>query len=276
MKHAQRKLLVIIPLLPLLMANSPAPQIRDEEYKDFEVTYLSEESYYGYNFYHFNLNNTGNGYIENVYLNSEPDASTNFYGAVESDEVCQPFYNGLIEPGFNREVIVVSKNQLPESKKVASQGYAYSTIAEEVTFTGTNAITYLVEVSDIKNGYYYYQIDCSLSNLNDEYYYACAIKLNYKGVTYCVKSNDTKNITISASSELDLSQLSVSEVVALKSTKTYYYTEFLNFDDALKAIGLFLLIFGLLLSFGIFSAIFFPAMARRKRRNRLLQEQNNK
>lgn len=276
MKHAQRKLLIIIPLLPLLMGNSPAPQIRDDEYKDFEVTYLSEETYYGYNFYHFNIDNTGNGYIESIYLNNEIEAGSSFYASLDSDDVCQPFYNGLVEPGFNREVVFVTKNQMPESKKVTATAYAYSSVAEEVTISGTNAITYLVESSDIKNNYYNYQIDCSFSNMNDDYYYAAAIKFNYDGKTYCVKSNNTKKMVVTSSKELDLNLLSVSEVVALKSEKNYRYIDNINFDDVWRAIGLFFLIFGLLLSFGIFSAIFFPAMARRKRRNRLLQEQNNK
>ena len=41
-----------------------------------------------------------------------------------------------------------------------------------------------------------------------------------------------------------------------------------NFAEALKTVLIVLAVFFVLLSFGIFSAIFFPAMARRKRRRR--------
>ena len=275
MKHRARKLLSIIPLLPLLMANSPAPQIRDEEYKDLQATYLSVESYHGYNFYHFNLHNTGDGYVDYVVLNNGLNADRYFYASVESDEVCQPFYNGLIEPGFNREVVVLTKNTLSSSETVTATGYAYTTLAEEVTISGSKEITYMVENSDKKNNYYYYEIDCSLEGMSDDYYYGAAIKLNYKGNTYCVKSNFTSKMTLTTSEELDMDQLSVSEVVALKSEKIYRYYDYFDFTGAMHAVLIFFLILGLLLSFGIFAAIFFPAMARRRRR-RLLQEQNNK
>ena len=275
MKQHARKLLTIIPLLPLLMGNSPAPQIRDEGYKDFEVSYLSVETYHGYNFYHFQLNNTGNGYIQYVYLTNEANAERVFYASLENSDISQPFNDGLIEPGYNKEIVVLTKDTIPESKKVKATAYAFSTIADEVTISGSKSITYIVEQSDKKNNVYYYQIDCSFSGMNDDYYYGAAIKLNYKGETYCIRNGFTSDMLFTTTEELDMSQLSVNEIVALKSEKTYIYMNDFDIGGALKAVLIFLLICGLLLSFGIFAAIFFPAMARRRRRKALL-EQNNK
>ena len=273
MKTHARKLLFIIPLLPLLMANSPAPKVYDEQYNDLEVTYSSEECYHNYYFYHFNLKNTGNGYAHYVnFTNDRYDES--FYASVNEDEIFYPFVSALYAPGFDDEVIVVTKNKIPDSKKVVANAYAYSEIAEEITISGSKALTYSVEQSDpsIKN--YAYELDISVSGRLSDYYYGAAVKVTYDGKDGCLKIDNLQDKPFIRTSErIDLSKLTVHEVVAYKSAR-YYYGANVNWNNALTPLLTFLLIFGLLLSFGIFSAIFFPAMARRKRRNR--QNASNK
>ena len=64
-KH--KKLVFFLPILPMLMANAPAPRAYPKEYKDFEVSIVKEESYsstaYPYA-YTYHIKNTGVGYID--------------------------------------------------------------------------------------------------------------------------------------------------------------------------------------------------------------------
>ena len=153
MKTKTRNLLIIMPLLPLLLANSPAP--RQEEYKDIEVTYLSEESLHNYNFYHFNVKNTGNGYLSSVYLNNQP-GDTGFGAYIENNELFPPFESVLIEPGFDKEVVIASKNKLPESKVVVPECYSYYIEAEGVTFNEGRTVTLNTDITSMDNNNIYY------------------------------------------------------------------------------------------------------------------------
>ena len=269
MKYRTRHLLSIIPILPLLMAVSTA-EIDNGDYQSFELTFIKEESLHGYNFYSFNLKNVGDGYIDYFYIQNNPNESS-FNATLENDEIYPPFLYGVIEPGFDKNVVFVTKNTIPSSHNVVGKAYAYSTIAEEVSFSGSKEVSYSLELSDKASSLYAYNIDVSFSGLSSDYDYSAAIKLTYEGETYCVKCNDIRNdFYITANTELNLSNLTIDEVVPLKSKQRYYYDGlFINLGDALRTFLIFFIILGLFISFGIFAAIFFPAMARRKRRNRM-------
>lgn len=272
MKTHTRKLLIIIPLLPLLMGNSPAPQ--REEYDGLEVTYLSEESLHNYNFYHFNIKNTGDGFVD--YLNfTNENGDESFYAGIEGSEICPPFNQGLIEPGFDKEVIVATKNTIPESKKVLARAYSYMVLDTNITYSGSMHVSYSIGRSNAANKLYCYNIQAIRSGaLDNEFNYECAANVTYKGVDYYITVND--DLYFTTYEQLDLEQLTVNKVVMLKSSVKYYYNYGgIDFSGALKALLIFLLLFFLIVGFGIFSAIFFPAMAR-KRRRKALEEQNNK
>ena len=270
MKHHARRLLSIIPLLPLLMANATAADLDNSEYQNFALTYIDEESHYGYNFYRFNLKNTGDGYIDYFYIQNDPNENS-FNATLENDEIYPPFLYGIIEPGFDKDVVFTTKNKIPESHNVVGKAYVYSIVAEEVSFNGSKEVSYSLELSDKASSLYAYNIDVSFSGLLSDYDYSAAIKLTYEGETYCVKCNDIRNdFYITANVELNLSNLTIDEIVPLKSKQRYYYDGlFINLGDALRTFLIFFIILGLFISFGIFAVIFFPAMARRKRRNRM-------
>ena len=270
MRYHTRRLLSIIPILPFLMAASTASEIDYGEYRSFELTFVKEESLYSYNFYSFNLKNTGDGYIDYFYIQNDSD-EISFNATLENDEIYPPFLYGVIEPGFDKDVVFVTKNKIPESHNVVGKAYAYSTVAEEVSLSGSKEVSYSLELSDKANSLYAYNIDVSFSGLSSDYDYSAAIKLTYEGEAYSVKCNDIRNdFYITANTELNLSNLTIDEVVPLKSKQRYYYDGlFINLGDALGTFILFFVIFGLFVSFGIFAAIFFPAMSRRKRRNRM-------
>ena len=276
MKKHSRKLLILLPFLPLLMANSPAPQ--RETYRDLEATYLSVETLHGYNFYHFNIKNVGTGYVNYLNLDNKP-GDKSFYASLDSNEIVSPFDNVIIEPGFDKEVIVVTKNEIPESKEVQASAYDFYVAAEDITFDGSKEVTYSPKDSYLGGNVYTYSIDVQCDGtLSENYDYCAAIKLTYDGASCFVRSSSVEKLYFTTSESLDLNKLTIDEITMLRSKDAYQYRDYygIGCKDFLNAFLLFLLVFFLFLGFGIFSAIFFPAMARRRRRNRLLQEQNNK
>ena len=273
MKKHTRNLLFIIPLLPLVMANSPAPQ--REEYKDIEITYKSVESLHGYNFYHFNLKNIGEGYIDYVDIHNKPDESP-FYANTESNEISHPFNSVFIEPGFDKEIIVVSKNTIPESKEVVASSYTYYVQEENISFQGSKHVAYSVSSSSVADNYFAYNIQAFYSGATDSRYdYRGAAYFTYKGEHVCVKLNSIDTLSFVTNEKLDLDQLVLDDLVVLRSSFAYnnYYDDY-DVGNAISTLLVFLLIFFIILGFGIFSAIFFPAMARRRRKKALLEQEN--
>ena len=278
MKTHTRKLLIILPLLPLLMANSPAP--KRETYTDLEITYVGEESLHNYNFYTLNVKNVGEGYV--YYLNvSNKQFDTSFYTTMESNEICPPFVDAMINPGFDKDLVFATKEVIPESKEVIGEAYDYYVAAEDSTFTGSREIVYSTSGSYAANSSYLYNVDVQYDGaFSPNYNYCVAIFLTYDGVSCCVKSDNTEKISFRTNEKLDLSKLTVGEIKMLRSNYEYNYNygyyNGAGCRNALNALLVFMLVFFLVLGFGIFSAIFFPAMARRRRRKALLaQDKNN-
>ena len=271
MKHKHTKLLSILPLLPLLMGAAATNEDISDEYRDFELSYISEDSLYQYNFYKFHLKNTGECYLDCLYIGSNSSESS-FSAYIEGDEICPPFYNGLIEPGFDKDVVFTTKNKMPESHDVTGKAPSYLVVATGVSCNVIKDLSFSLEKSDKSSSYYVYDIDVKCSGLTDDYNYSAAIKITYDGEPYCLQGNiyAEGGVSIVSSSELDLKKLTLNEIVPLRSAHENYYERFgIDFSGAFRVFGILLLIFFLLLSFGIFSAIFFPAMARRRRRNRM-------
>lgn len=276
MKKHTRKLLILLPFLPLLMANSPAPQ--RETYRDIEVTYLSVETLHSYNFYHFNIKNTGDGYV--YYLNLDNKyGDKSFYANVESNEIFPPFDNVIIEPGFDKEVVVATKDEIPESKEVQASAYEFYVAAEDITFYGSKEITYSVKDSYSGGNVHVYNIDAQYNGtLSEDYDYNVAIKLTYNGVSCVVRSGNVEKLSFTTSESLDLTKLTIDDITMLRNSEKYQYRDYyygVGCKDFLNAFLIFFLVISIITGFGIFSAIFFPAMARRRRRRALL-EQNKK
>lgn len=272
MKKHTRNLLIIIPFLPLLMANSPA--VSREPYNGLEVTYLSEETLHNYNFYHFNVKNVGEGYVSYFDIDNK-QGEQSFYGSIENNEICPPFENVLIEPGFDKELVVATKNKIPESKEVVAECYDFYVPAEGFTFHGTMKVTYSLGESHYEYNQYVYKIAAYYDGtFSGNYYYSAAIKLTYNGITCCVLAEDLERFYFRTNEELDLEKLTVDDITMLQGNERYtdYYFRGNGCKNFLNSLLLFMLIFFLLLGFGIFSAIFFPAMARRRRAKALLEQ----
>ena len=62
-----KKLELLLPILPLLMANSPAPaRLRSQKYDDFEASYVGDELNDNYRYQIFHLKNNGIGFISEL------------------------------------------------------------------------------------------------------------------------------------------------------------------------------------------------------------------
>lgn len=269
-KHA-RRLLIILPFLPLLMANSPAPQRK--EYRDLEVTYLSVETFYSYNFYHFNVKNAGEYYADYFTIENK-SGDKGFYAYVENDEICPPFNYLVLEPGFEKEIVVATKNTIPESHEVQVICYNYYLPVDNITYTFSNEATYSVSGSSPANNEYIYELDAKYNgDPGEEFSYLAVINLTYDGVSLTVRSDNINKPSFRTSESIDLEKLTINDVKMVRYNEEYNYPNyFAGCQDFINAFLLFLLIFFILLSFGIFAAIFFPAMARRRRRKALLEQ----
>ena len=273
MKQHTRKLLILLPFLPLLMANSPAPQ--REMYTDLKATYLSVESLHGYYFYHFNVKNVGDGYAYRLNIESRTGEKS-FYCSIESNEIVPPFENVIIEPGFDKELIMVTKTEIPESKEVIASSYDYYVAVEGIAFNGSKEVGYSFSNSYPSNNVYVYEIDAYYDDtLSQDYDYDIAIKLTYDGETFVTRSDNVEKCIFTTSETLDLTKLTVNDITLLRSSSKYGYRDYyygIGCKDFLNTFLLFILIFFIFLGFGIFALIFFPAMARRRRRKALLEQ----
>ena len=139
---------------------------------------------------------------------------------------------------------------------------------KDVAINGTKKIALLRSSGEYEYREYTYRIDLDLETNGSDYNYGAVLKLLYEGSTYYVKVDERNDFYFTAYEELDLEKLTLQDVTVIKSKP--YYSE--AFNTTLGIVALVIIVgFFLLLSFGIFAAIFFPAMARRRRRRRALQ-----
>lgn len=277
MKKKYSKLLILLPICPLLMANSPAPAVYPDDYKDYQITYVKEEKIADdkYN-YVFNFKNTGDGYINYIYLNGEEivNGEEMYYGLSLYDyEIASPFADGLLPPGFNGEVTLESTYQVPNPSKLKHNCQAYTEFYNDATIEGTKELSlnqdrYYNAQSDI----YYYNFDIKLSDTEDGYYYGVILKLNYDGEICYVKTDQFHSYQIVTNELLDLSKISVEDIKVIRTV------EYNNGFGQFISIVVIVFVVGLLLLFaaGIFAAIFFPLMAARRRRRAVLLAEKNK
>ena len=278
MKKNHFRLLPIFLSFPFLMANAPAPQVFSETYKDFNLSFISEEKISDNEYrQHFTLENTGKGYISRIYIDDLYSAS--YYGSHMDYESkpYRPFTSGVYEPGYNNEIVLTSTSKMPDFRKVTAKAEGFSTFVNDLPVQGTKEITMISGGSS--DSYYYYKIDLDLKLPDTHYNYGAILKLDYKDTVCYIEVSEGRGYRFETTEELELDKLTVLDVIGIKSEP--YLTHQLgcggDFSGILAIVITVFVVFAILLSFGIFAAIFFPAMARRRRRRRLaLQEQQKK
>ena len=266
MKKNYLKILPLILTFPTLMANAPAPQVFRKEYKDYQLTYVSYVQNGEYFDYTYHLKNTGKGYIS--YLRLEYETRETYYGVSYYAESRNIFRDSVIEPGFDQDIVMTSWKEIPDVKRLKAECEGFALFDESVAITGTKAIS-LYNYS-VDGDYASYKIDLGLEYNDSNYNYGAILKLNYNDSIYYVKVDERGGYIIETTEKLDLEKLTLLDVTVVKS-RPYMYGVM---DGFLIVAIVFLVCFGIVVSAGIFCAIFFPAMKRRKRARRLAAEQN--
>ena len=258
MKHSKKLLLPLLMLTPLLMANAPVPGVHPKSYDSFTCEYASrEEASEGKYRYNFNVTNTGEGYIADIYVQSQ---GGDIYGYLRPEN--NLFGNPLIAPGDSETRYVYGVDVDPStltfnhSVQAYTQFYdGFKTDKKDVTVIFDGAIYY-----------YYVQVDLKINIVSDTNHdYGFITEVTYKGhkyVTYHYGYSNTEVQLGSSNFELDMEQFSVDKILMVREDA------YNNGVDVFFTVLFYIIIIGsiLLVSGGIFVAIFFSVKkARRKK-----------
>ena len=275
MKTKNRRLIPLIFTLPFLMGNSPIPEVFSDDYKDFEITYVKEEIVDKEYVYTYHLNNTGTGYISSLSLDRETRVNNEYvyYGLYYGLYSGSFFYKTVIPPGFDQNIEMTSNSKIPEVEKLKKSAQAYNIFDKDLTYSGSKAITPQKRNAYSELDHYYYTVDLKIDHpSNGDWHYGFILDITYDGVNYFVKIDERNEYLLESHDELDLDKLVINDAVIIKSRPYYYGVgTFFNIFITVLVVAFFLMI-----SFGIFAAIFFPTMARKRRARRLaLANQKN-
>lgn len=270
MKKNFKKTLLLVAISPFLMATTtlPEPGVTPEYYSDFTLNYLKEEDKGDQHCYYFHLDNTGNGYIERIFLYASSE--NNYFTVIlDSSDISSPFLNATYQPGASQDIVFVTSTPYEKEFDFWHDATAYTSKANEIRVSGSK------NVSLIQKNYsdFVYQIDLFLSNRNDDaFYYGAIVEVAYQDKISFIKVDKENEYKFETSQSLDLDSLSIKSVTPIKSKKPSSF----SFWDCSSVFSGLLEVFIILsvISFGIFAAIFFPAMARRRRR-RAMQQNNS-
>ena len=270
MKKNYKRLIPLLFALPALMANAPAPQVFNKDYKDYELTYVSHEQNGEQFDYTYHLKNTGKGYINHVLLEYETRSEYYVLSYYTESAHSDIFKDTVLEPGFDQDIIMTSYKEIPDIKKLKKEVKGYAEFDKSIVINGTKEVT-----KDKSYSGYYYKVDLNLEYSDTNWNYGAILKVNYDENIYYVKVDERDRYHIETNEEIDLTKLTILDVTAIKS-RPYMYGVLDGF--AIVAI-VFIVCFFILIGGGIFAAIFIPTMVRRKRRRRaaaLANKQQNK
>ena len=261
-----KKLLIVLPMLPMLMANAPAPKAYPKSYTDFEMSIVKEEvnaensSLYDYTF-HFK--NTGVGYISSFYASSEECSNFGFYfGGLGFSPV---FYDCVLVPGQEYESVRTAEEKVKDFSKIKCTAEAFFDFDDDVTYEGDLSVK---KAQYGKNGY---QVNVSINGGDTQKYnYGLILKVEYDSKDYYLEVDEFDDFCFDTTNDFDASKLSKVEVVKVTRSVTYGYRGGGNviggiIGGYLLTIVIILLVAFILLAVIIFCAVFFSIMARRKK-----------
>ena len=266
MKNNLKKLVILLPVLPMLMANAPAPTPRPSEYEDYTISvsdvqkHSEDVIYYRYS---YDVKNTGEGYISDISVNFTSNDGTYHNDYLQNESFDAVFYDSLIIP--HQEITALGRYRLSEPsvdnyKKISYSAYAYSNFADDVTITGN----YALEKASYGSNTYKVNISLEGTKKND-FYYGVIFKITYDGKERYVHSDEMQGFDIKVTNDFDYTKLTNIEVVKVTKTDAYHS----HVGEVLTGIAIvFFVCFILMISMGIFSAIFFPIMKKKRRARR--------
>ena len=272
-----KKIALLLPLLPMLMANSAVRTVYSNRYEDFTASYAGEEIIDNYRYQVFHVKNIGEGYISSFNVTgSKYDYD---FSATAGEDGFYPIFDSvLIAP--NQEIDIKVKSYTPivaiDSAKLSYYAYAYTAFVEGATVSGTK----VVELLKQEETYCYYSIDLKVDNAPSNEANAVVLKAKYDGNDVYLKLDSYRKYRFYTNEALDLSKLEIGDPVAILKNAPEDYED--GFGDVIEFFGRLLIIFiTILFIVGsiIFLAIFLPKIIRksneRKRRQALEEKQNN-
>ena len=269
MKKNYKRLIPLLFALPALMANAPMPQVFNDTYKDYQLTYVSHAQNGEKYDYTYHLKNTGKGYIDYVHLEYEANGEYYILSYYPEYDNVRIFRDAVLEPGFDKDIVMSRSSEIPNIKKLKTEVKGYAQFDNSVTIGGTKAIT----LGNHYSNTYYYKIDLDFEYSDTNWNYGAILKLEYEENIYYIKVDERGGYQIETVKELDLTKLSVLDITVIKSRPSYY-----GIVDAFAIITIvFFVCLFVLVGGGIFAAIFIPIMVRKKRNRRaaaLAKKQN--
>lgn len=210
-----KKLALLIPVLPLLMATKalPDPVAEREIYSDISIsgTYLGTTGRIDPIEYQYELDveNTGS---ENAILSFIYE-----YGKIYLDfsgyNNSHLFSEQMLAPGEHEKVIVKTdkSDSISDWSKYGIALFHYSIVDEDVSFENLS-----FKNTKYAYGFYYYVLEGKTNNLSD-FYYDLVFDVTYKGEDYSFSYNLHYD-KITTREELDLAQLEIKNVKAYRSS----------------------------------------------------------
>ena len=213
-----KMLLMLLPMLPMLMANAPAPKAYPKAYTDFEMSVIKEEvnaEYPALYDYTFNLKNTGVGYISTFYAISEECSNFSYYFGSLGFSFS---YNCVLAPNQQREVVAAEAEKINDYSKIKFTADAYFDFADDVAVSGD------LSLSPYSNGKNAYKVNAELSGGDRaKYNYGLILKLTYDGDDYYLEVNQFDDFSFDNKDEFDVNKVSDVKVVEVTRSITYGY-----------------------------------------------------
>ena len=185
------------------------------------------------------------------------------YDSLHNDAFNGVFYDSLLIP--HQEATVLGSSRLSEPsidnyKEVRYTASAYIDFADDVTVTGDYELTKVSYASST------YKVNISLEGTKkNDFYYGVIFRITYDGEDHYVHSDEMQGFDIRVNDHFDYTKLTNIEVVKVTKTKAYHS----HVGEVLTGIAIvFIVCFILMISMGIFSAIFFPIMKKKRRARR--------
>ena len=226
-----KKILIVLPMLPMLMANAPAPKAYPQNYTDFEMSIVKEEvnaedsTLYDYT---FSFKNTGIGYISSFYATSEECSNFGYYfGGLGFSQFS---YNGVLIPNQEHESIRTKVEKVNNYSSIKCTAEAYTDFADDVTVSGDLSLN---KSNSGKNGY---TVNAELSGGDrTKYDYGLILKLTYDSNDFYIEVDEFEDFRFDNLDEFDVSKVSKVEVVEVTRSITYGYHNNSNVGNAFLA-----------------------------------------
>jgi len=268
MKNNLKKIVLLLPVLPMLMANAPAPTAHPKKYEDFAVSIVDEKYVSGSDAhyeYTYHIKNNGVGYISYVSVSSterDEEGYYDYYGYFSDGDFDAVFTDAVIAPNQEINVTASIDDKIADFSAIKYKGNAYFDFADDVEVSGSLAIS----KSENWSGY---SIDMTLSGGDsDKYNYGAIIKFTYDGSEHYIHTDEFRSFSFTTQEGFELSKVTKVEVINVTRSVSYGY----GCNNVYKVINTFLIFFAICVLFliccGIFAAIFFPIMRRRRRARR--------